>query len=432
MNRKFIVALPALLVSICIIMQFGACGKKTVPYDENLLANHSFETVKDNLPAGWHLEPFHGIEGSKTVEYGVSEEEAFGGEKSFFFRGSDDTQRWFALSQEIEIPPGVKQVRLQGALKLKDVARRSGQYTHCNFIVTFYDRDHERFQELRYADKRTRVQEGTTEWISEDHTFRVPHNTGYIAVGCLLGMTGTVWFDEISLSIPKPADWLTQSTNNFDFYWLPGHEFPDGAIENQQKLFDHYVKQLDATDDIRISYYLYPDSATIRRMLSLKGVIYISWDDREIHTINPNNDHEIIHFITDQYGAAPKAIAEGCVTYLHGEWNGKPVHLLARELLLKNQLPLLNELLNYGDLVQLDIDKSMPAAASFFGYLYESRGPEKILKLFREASGVNSYPTFAVAFEKVYNTPLNEVEKRWRGALFGAKIETKEDGQPQP
>lgn len=432
MKRKYIGSSPAFLISILVMLQFAACGQKSTPYDRNLLSNPSFENVHDGVPDGWSLETFHGLKDSKTVVYGVSDEEPFGGDRSFYMTGEDDTQRWLALMQEITVTPDVTHVRLQGAIKVQGVERQAGQYTHCNFILTFYDKNHERFQELRYADKRTRFMAGTADWTVEDQTFRIPNNTVYIGVGCLMGMTGTVWFDELSLSVPKPVGWVKQSTKNFDFYSLPGHGFPEGAIENEQQLFDHYCKQLTASDEIRLSYYLYPDSATIKEMMSLKGVQYVSWDDREIHTIFPNNDHEIIHFITDQYGRVPKAIAEGCVTYLQGGWKDSPVHALARELLLENKLPLLSQLLNYGDLVDIDIDLSMPAASSFFGFLYEQQGPRKLLELFKASSGANSYSTFAIAFERVYQIELSEVEKRWRAFLFSAQTVPGDTGEPQP
>jgi hypothetical protein len=428
MKTKFILPVLASSVLLFAILQFSACGQKTVPYDENLLSNPSFETEKKGLPAGWRLETFHGLDDSKSVTYGVTDEEAFEGERSFFIQGEDDTQRWLTLIQEIEVS-GITHIRLQGSLKVKNISRKAGQYTHCNFVLMFYDKNHERFQELRYGDKRTKFKFGTSDWATEDQTFRVPQNTAYIAVGCLLGMTGTAYFDGLSLSVPRPADWVKQSTNNFDFYSLPGHDFPEGSMENQQRMFDHFCTQLGVTSDLKISYYFYPDSTTIREMLSLKGVQYVSWDDWEIHSIHPNNEHEIIHFITDQYGVVPKALAEGCVYYLIGEWNGRGIHELAKEQLMTNRLPMLSQMLNYGDLVDIDVNLATPAAASFFGFVYEQKGPQKILELFGAANGVNSYPNFAVVFERVYGVDLADIEKGWRAFLYNRDFTLKDNGQ---
>lgn len=431
MKTRYILRDLVFLASFFVILQFTSCSQKTTPYDENLLSNPSFEKVRNGIPKGWHFETFHGMKDSKTVIYGVSEEEAYGGDKSFYLSGEDDTKRWLALVQEVEVSD-ITHVRLQGALKIKDIRRKRGQYAQCNYVLTFYDKNHERFQELRFADKRTMLKTGTADWKMEDLTFRVPHNTAYIGVACILGISGTVWFDEVSLSVPKPVGWVKQSTKNFDFYSLPGHGFPEGAVENQQRLFDHFCRLLTSETDMKISYYFYPDTATIREMLSLKGEHYISWDDREIHTLIPNNDHEIIHFITDQYGKAPKALAEGCVVYLAGQWKGRPVHALAKELLLANQLPPLRQLFNYGNVVDIGLNIVMPASASFFGFLYEEKGPREILELFRASNGANSYHTFSTAFEKVYELELGVAEKNWRAFLLSAPVDSVDTGQSQP
>lgn len=416
MRGKHIARGAALLVPLFMMVLVHGCGRKKVPYDTNLLANPSFEQQRDGVPVGWRLELLHGMENQKAVLYGESTEQVHEGAKSFYFKGEEDTQRWLVLTQEVRVPDAMH-VRLRGALKAENARRHDGQWTQCNFLLMFFDENHQRFQELRYADKRTMVRRGSTDWIVEDKTFRVPHGTRFISVGCVMGMSGTVWFDDLWLSIPKPVGWVKQSTKNFDFYSLPGHDFPKGSVENQQQLFDGYCTQLGVTSDLKLSYYLYPDTATIREHLSLKGAMYVSWDDHEIHSVYPNNDHEIIHFLTDQYGKAPKAIAEGCVLYLQGGWEGTPVHVAARELLLNKRLPSLNSLLNYGDFVDIDPRLSMPAAASFFGYISERRGMAMVLDLFRAANGANSYSTFAAAFGKVYQADLGAVEAEWHAFL---------------
>ena len=93
-------------------------------------------------------------------------------------------------------------------------------------------------QELRFADKRTRLKTGTIPWYEENHTFRVPKGTRYVAVSCILGSDGRAWFDNVQLSVPETLDWQTRKTKNFTFYWLENRPFPVGSIESQQKLFD--------------------------------------------------------------------------------------------------------------------------------------------------------------------------------------------------
>jgi hypothetical protein len=431
MMKDYIVRGTTLFVSLSLMIVVFGCGREKTAYGTNLLVNPSFETDRDGIPDGWQLELLHGGENQKEAEHGESAEQVYEGAKSFFFKGDADTQRWMVLSQEVKISGGTH-VRLRGAIKVQEARVQKGQWAQCNFILTFFDEHHNRFQELRFADKRTFLRRGTHDWILEDNTYRLPKSTRYIKVGCVLGMSGTAWFDDLWLSVPQPIDWVMKSTKNFDFYSMPGHDYPPGSIENQQSLFDTYCGKLGVKSDLKISYYFYPDSAAIQEQMSLKGAQYISWDDHEIHSIYPNNDHEIIHFITDQYGKAPKAFAEGCVAYLQGGFEGRPVHEVARELLRSDHLPPLNLMLNYGDLVKLDPHMVTPAAASFFGYLAERWGTGNIIDLFSAANGANSYPTFATAFEKVYHVDLGEVETEWHAFLSGGAEASGETQQTKP
>ncbi|MFH1754779.1 MAG: hypothetical protein ABIA59_03660, partial [Candidatus Latescibacterota bacterium] len=270
-----------LLVAVC---QLSACGKRGDRYETNLLKNHSFEEFKGNTPKDWQIEVFRGLEGGKEVEFGRSDDLSYSGERSFYFKGDDATDRWFVLSQEIKVKD-ITHIRLHGYLRLENVDKAKGQFSQCNFLISFFDKDHRRFQEMRFGDKRTRLRLGSMDWFEERQTFRVPNGTEYVAVHCVLGMSGTVWFDEVALEIPRPYPWETSQTETFDFYWLKERPFPQGAMEQQQAIHDEYCRRLGITNEDRISYYLYPDTATIQQMLSLKGAIYISWNDREIHTL---------------------------------------------------------------------------------------------------------------------------------------------------
>ncbi len=411
-----------IIVSLLVPVLLTACGGGTNSYDTNLLKNPSFEKARNGLPENWRLSSFSGIKGEKEVEYGVKSSGAFDGDKYFYFKGSDRTKRWFILSQEVKVKD-VTHVRLKGAMKLDNVGRSESGYSHCNFILVFFDKNHHRFQEMRLADKRTLVKEGTADWFVEDRIFRVPKSTAYISFGVIMGKIGTVMFDAVSLEVPQPLSWKKQSTRNFDFYSMKEKDFPEGSTANQQRMFDWYCKYLGVSSDVRISYYLYPDSASIKTILSLKGYQYISWADREIHTLNPNDEHEIIHFILDEYGKPPRVIAEGSAFYLISMLEKQPVHDRARVLLFANKLPPLNVALNYGQFIRLDPKAALAAGMSFTGYIMDVWGPERFLELLRVSSGANSYLTFSNAFEKAYKIPLDEVEQRWKRFLLKSRTE---------
>jgi hypothetical protein len=409
--------LTLLALGAALVLVVGGCGKKEMPYDTNLLKNGSFEEVGDDgLPKHWELSVFRGLENESEVIHEVSTRVAHSGKNSWHFRADPMTRRWLILSQEVEVQ-NATHVRLQGWMQTEQVINHPDQYTQCNFLLTFYDKDHNRFQELRVADRRTVFTTGTHLWFKEDETYRVPDGTHYVAVSCILGTDGRVWFDDVSLEVPKPIDWETRTTNNYVYHWLPGHPPPQGAIENQQLIFDERAARLGVKSDVVIDYYFYPDTTTIQNILSLKGFQYVSWPDREFHSINANDDHEVVHFITDPYGKPPRSIAEGTVWWLYGDWEGYPIRQLAAFLLAYKRLPTLQDLTNYNNFTLLDAKISIPAAAAFVDYLAARYGTTKLMDLYVAANGVNSYLGFSKALEQVYETPATQIEQEFRSAL---------------
>jgi hypothetical protein len=382
------------------------------------------------MPKHWELADFRGLPGQDEVRSGVVSSEAQDGQNSFYFAGDRGTQYWRHLSQEVEVKD-VTHVRLRGWMRLNQVRKTTpDQASQCNFVLRFFDENHNRFQLMRFGDKRTRLKKGTMDWHEIDQVFRLPVGTRYVAVSCILGMDGEVWFDNVSLTVPQPLDWHTNKTKNFVFHWMQSRPFPTGSMVNQQRLFDGFAEQLGVESNVVIKYYLYPDTATIQDALSLRGIQYVSWDDLEIHTINPNDNHEIIHFITDEYGQAPRSIAEGTVFWLYGEWQGEPVHVAAAKLLNRKVLPTVEDLTNYLTFANLDPAITIPAAASFVGYIFERFGTERFLELHRVMSGSNSYATFSQAFQKVYENSCKEVESEWRLVLSNIKFDEQKEAAP--
>jgi len=413
----------AILIGVLGVM--GCGGKKETKefaYDVNLLTNGSFEEVGDDgLPVGWSLEVFRGTESEVEIRYEVDDTEKHDGERSWVFIGDPSTRRFLVLQQEIEVPD-VDRVRLGGWMQLDGVDRREGQYAQCNFLLSFYDEKHERFQELRFADKRTHVQIGTRIWENISQEFRLPKGTRYVTVQCILGMTGRVWFDDISLSVPEPTSWNTASTKNFLFHWMPGYPYPDGAMQAQQALFDNFAQRLGLDSDVVIGYYFYPDTTTIRKKLSLKGYQYVSWDDMEFHSINANDNHEIIHFMTDPIGRPPKSVAEGTVLWLQNDWRGYPVHVAAAVHLRSGNLTPLKEVVNYRTFARTDVNFSLPSIASFVGYIAERWGAERLMDFYAATNGIDNAAAFAEAFEKTYEVPVESAEQQWKEFLLTVDI----------
>lgn len=405
-----------------LVFAMQSCGEDVKPLDENLLENPSFEKVDDGIPKHWTLTNFVGTKGQQEAWYGIDNTIAHDGQNSWHFRGDPGTRKWFALTQEVEIPD-TRYIRIRGWMQTANIRRAGEQRLQCNFLVTFLDENRNRFEAYRFYDRRTEFVRGTNPWLEVEDIFRVPKRTRYVGVSCVLGCDGKVWFDDVELTATQPLDWESRRTKNFVFYWLPQRPFPTGSIENEQRMFDDFAAQLGLESEVVVDYYLYPDTATFQDIMRSKGHQRVDYNDKEIHTINPNDNHEIIHMMTDEYGKAPRMIAEGTVFWLHGEWRGRPVDELAAGLLSAGNLPTLIELTHFDHFDVVGAGLGIPAAASFVGFIVDRWGTERLLELYKTASATDSHKAFSSAFEKVYGIPSSEVEKQWHRALSQRKVE---------
>lgn len=390
----------------------AACDK-SIKYDTNLLKNSSFEDVGgDGIPKGWKLVLFRGSPEEPGVRYGI-DTLAVDGKKSFMFQADPGTRRFYSLQQEIKVV-GATQVRIKGWILADGVRLRPNQNAMCNFLVTFYDKDHNRFQVERQADRRTPPRGGTHPWEEQVYTFDVPDGTHYIAFAAILGMNGQAWFDHVSLDIPKPVPWETQTTKNYVFHWLPGHPMPPHAPEDQQARFDDFTQKLGLKSDIVINYYFYPDTLAIQRMIGIKGVMYTNWDDYEFHTVFPGDDHEVVHFITDSIGRPPRAIAEGTVFWLQDRWGSIPLDDEIRALVKANGVTPFTDLFEFNTLNRVDPQAATITASAFVKFLVYRWGKEGLIEFYRAANGMNAYLPIANAFEASFRMPMTQAEQEFR------------------
>jgi hypothetical protein len=303
-------------------------------------------------------------------------------------------------------------------MQADDVHMMPEQFAMCNFLLTFYDKDHHRFQVERQADRRTPLRGGTFPWEEQSYTFPVPDGTHYIAVSCLLSMNGQAWFDNVSLEIPKPTTWETATTKNYIFHWLPGHPMPPGAVEQQQQRFDFCAKTLGVDSDVVIKYFYYPDSTSIRSMNGIKGDMYVSWDDYEFHTLRTADDHELIHFITDSVGRPPRSIAEGTVVWIQNHWNQYSLDDMLNILVKENKITPFTDMFEYNNFQRTDPNVSMPMSAAFVKWFVERWGNKQLMELYRAVNGMNTYNTVASGFESVTKMPMSKAQDEFRLWLY--------------
>lgn len=402
----------AILTVLAAIVALAPACDKAPKYDSNLLKNGSFEDIgRDGLPKDWKLVLFKGSPDDPEVSWGV-DTLAVDGKKSFYFSADPGTRRFYFLQQEIKVS-GADHIRIKGWMLGDGVRMKAEQSAMCNFLLTYYNKDHQRFQLERPADRRTPQRTGTYPWEEQVYTFDVPTGTEYIAVSCLLGMNGQAWFDHVSLEIPKPVPWETQTTKNYVFHWLPGKPMPQGAPEDQQARFDHVVDMLGIKSDVVINYYFYPDTLAIQSMIGIKGVMYTNWDDYEFHTVMPGDDHEVVHFITDSVGRPPRVIAEGTVLWLQDRWGSQPLDDQIRNVVQAKQVAHFTDLFEYDNLRRADPTAVMTTSAALVKFLVEKGGSASLVELYRSINGMNTYLPISKGFEAVYHQPIKETEEEF-------------------
>jgi hypothetical protein len=323
-------------------------------------------------------------------------------------------------------------VRVRAAKRTLDLDTSSGQYPQAGVALTFYDANHARFSSERFADVRLGLELGTTDgWAPRERVFSLPPNTRYVVVHCVLGMSGRIWFDNVTLEIAEGLPWQSRSDGVFTHHWLPEKEYPEGSIEYQRQLHDYYASRLGIPQEAwqEVSYYLYPDTTAMNKALGVKDAIKVYYGMREIHSINPVDDHEIVHLLTDVYGRLPHILGEGTAYYLQDDLNGKPVQPQAQELLLAKKIPALEPMFNPANLARLDADVAIIAGASFVGFLIEYGGTKRFIELHREL-GMVATKTFPQAFEAVYEGSFADAERVWRLKLASADF-SKSQGQEE-
>ena len=320
----------------------ASCDRST-PAGQNLLYNGSFEEVKSGLPVGWEIKNFRGLADMKEATWGVDDEHVKDGGLSFYFDAEKDTKRFFTLTQELEVKD-VKNIRVRGWVKTVGVEMEDDQYPQAGMGVTYYNKFRGRYDSARWADARTEAIYGSTDdWKYIDVEWRLPDGVAFVQVHCILGMSGRITFDKVTVEVPEGLPWNEHKGEIFTHYWLDENPYPEGVFEFQDIIYKSFAERLGITPENlpTVTYYFYPSAGFLKDALGLSAEVNIKVDysRREIHSVNPAEEHEVVHLLTDSFGRLPKALGEGTAYYLMDNYNGKPIQPQAQKLLLGKMMP---------------------------------------------------------------------------------------------
>jgi hypothetical protein len=409
-----VAALMALLVSA------AGCGEKakeqTVPAPTlgvNLITNPSFEEWDGSQPVGWKLEYFEGA-GKKENIYGKSIDEKKSGQFAYFLRGVYNVDRWMVLVQRHPIASGYR-LWFAAEMRGKGLQKNKGQEDRANIYVRFYDKNGKRVSDRYYADGYTRTLYGTSDWRRIGRRVDIPKNAVSVDFGLICQMTGRIYFDDVEMVIEAPIPWKEIATRYVNYYYLEGSPFPAGAIDKESAFIESSVKKLDLKVENKIGYYYYPSEAKFQELIGVrKGHERAMWKKQELHTTKTYDDHEMIHMLLVPLGYPPFGIVEGLVFYVLGSWEGRDLHLVAKQSLAGMKLPALYKIFTQQDMDAAGMSNVVPGWASFTIWLIDRHGIDKFMKLYKATNEVEDPTVFATQFKTIYGKDFQEMDRDWR------------------
>jgi hypothetical protein len=394
-----------------------------VPVNVNLLVNPSFEEWEGAAPAGWKLATFAG-KGKNPSMVGKSTDEKKTGECSFFLRGLFNTDRWLVLTQRIAVVPG-RDLAVSAEIKSDGIKRNRGQEDNANIYVRFLDEKGERLNDRYYADAHTAHRVGTTGWRRDSKVVEVPRRARYAEIGLINQMTGYLYVDDVEAMLQERVQWESINTKYVTFYYLAGHPYPEGAIEEETRMVDFVTKLCDLDIKGKISYYYYPSEEAFKQINRTRAYRQLpKWNEKELHTTAPVEEHAMIHMLLIDLGYPPVGLAKGFVFALRGYYSGWNPHLLAKRFLIGKMVPALFRIVDADAVKESDWAVIVPSWASFCTYLIDRDGMKKFKEFYTACNGVNDAAAFNDLFTQYYGKEFKVVDRAWR--LYVLRIETPE------
>lgn len=414
--------MTATVAALCALALLSGCGGKQAPPEEtlpeirtnvNLVTNPGFEEWEGFRPAGWEIQQFAG-DGEKRNYFGKSDEAAEG-QFSYYLRGLFDTNKWMVLVQRHPVRPG-HEIVFAADIRTEGIKRSRGQEDNAGLYVRFYDAEGKRVSERYFADAWTRRRPGTSGWRRSEERTTIPGEARSVEVGLINQMTGYIYFDNVELMILEPIEWKEHKTKFLTFRWLPERPFPPGAMEVQAEFVENAARETRIGSlPEPITFYLYADEATFMKILNRKKYkVAARWDKRELHSVEPFNDHEMLHLLFYDKGFPPVGLAKGLVFYFRAKQRNWDLHIRSKRFLVQRQLPALYRTIKREAWDDSEFSIVVPAWGSFVTWLIERHGIDKVLELYEKTDGVDDDGAFSARFRDIYGLDFQETDRDWR------------------
>ncbi len=166
------------------------------PSMRRFLRNGGFEAGDEDGPVDWQVDVVSiQTQTGPSVRslWNLDADSPFEGNYALHLAGDDNTGQWLEVrSGLLGVAPG-QRVTLTGRMRARNVTLGPRQHRHANLVLTFLNE-----RGLEISSLESPLVEGTQEeWIPVTIEATVPLEAVSLRVGCLLTMTGNVWFDDI-------------------------------------------------------------------------------------------------------------------------------------------------------------------------------------------------------------------------------------------
>ncbi len=170
----------------------------------------AFSLLSFDVPKGWF------IAGSKpdSYEMGIDKGAGQDGKNAATIKSVDKKIKGFGTLMQDCLPDKYlgKRIRLSGFLKTSNVSDWAGLWLRIDQKNTNnclgFDNMHD--------GKTRRSVTGTTDWTKYEIVLDVPMDAGNIAFGALMGGTGQIWFDDLTIEVVDKTVPVTGSDEDLD------------------------------------------------------------------------------------------------------------------------------------------------------------------------------------------------------------------------
>ncbi|MHC4548351.1 MAG: S41 family peptidase [Planctomycetota bacterium] len=175
---------------------------------------------------GWRLEVGAHRGAGPASQAELDREVARGGEASLRFAGDAGTIRWWMATQDFACRGG-ERVMLLVAARCRNLRREANQYVNANSILIFHDE-----RGKRLAIVGSPVLHGDRDWVDLGLHALAPPRTATVKAGLISSMSGTVWFDDVRLTIThtEPRDQAARAAAFEALRWHLDRTYPHFGV----------------------------------------------------------------------------------------------------------------------------------------------------------------------------------------------------------